>query len=81
MLATIKRWWYLPAMLLFSFLCYWGSSYLYNKGVQEGLDKFHNLCYNVGGYVINEQRQVIVCKPLSTIPKEEYDKNFKGDRT
>ena len=68
------------AFLLLGLLS-WGAVTTYDAGMKKGLDNFHNLCYNVGGYVINEQRQVIVCKPLSTIPKEEYDKNFKGDRT
>lgn len=52
---------------------YWG----YKNGVLDGIKAYHNQCFEVGGYIIDEQGQVVTCKGQGHIPKEEL-KNFKS---
>jgi len=52
---------------------YWG----YKNGVLDGIKAYHNQCFEVGGYIIDEQGQVVACKGQGDIPKEEL-KNFKS---
>jgi hypothetical protein len=48
--------------------CYfWGL----DNGKQKGLDSYHDLCYTVGGWAIDNKGRVVECRPLTTIPKEE----------
>lgn len=52
---------------------YWG----HKNGVLEGIRAYHSQCFEVGGYIIDEQGQVVACKGQGNIPKEEL-KNFKS---
>ena len=52
----------------------YGSVKLKDHYIKQGLDMYHNQCYNVGGYVINEDGTVVMCKPLTQIPKQELDR-------
>lgn len=57
-----------------------GGGYIwgFDKGETKGLTSYHDMCYNVGGWVIGNDGTVVQCQPLSKIPKEEYNRNFKG---
>lgn len=63
----------LVGVLLVGALGY-GSVKLKDHYIKQGLDMYHNQCYNVGGYVINDTGTVVMCKPLTQIPKQELDK-------
>ena len=52
---------------------YWGLE----NGVLDGMKAYHNQCFEVGGYIIDEQGQVVTCKGQGRSPKEEL-KNFKS---
>lgn len=56
------------------------GSYYYGhgKGVEEGLDNFHEACYT-GGMVYNPKtRKVIQCAPLGIMPPDDpLDKDSK----
>lgn len=63
-------------------LCWLGSNYIVysyskNAGMLEGIRAYHSQCFEVGGYIIDEQGQVVACKGQGNIPKEEL-KNFKS---
>jgi len=52
--------------------------YLGNKdGITEGIKAYHDQCYNIGGYIIDNVGNVVACMGQGTIPKEEL-KNFKS---
>lgn len=53
----------------------YGSVKLKDHYIKQGLDMYHNQCYNTGGIIINEQGTVVQCRPLTQIPKKELD-NF-----
>ena len=48
-----------------------------SQGHLEGIRAYHSQCFEIGGYIIDEQGQVVVCKGQGNIPKEEL-KNFKS---
>ena len=48
-----------------------------SQGRLEGIRAYHSQCFEVGGYIIDEQGQVVACKGQGNIPKEEL-KNFKS---
>ena len=56
----------------------WGR----DVGQKEGLDMYHNQCFDVGGYVINNTGKVVKCGPIVVIPKEERNLyNITIDKT
>lgn len=48
----------------------------YKHGVNVGIHSYHNQCYNIGGFIVDEVGHVVACAPQGTIPKEELN-NFK----
>lgn len=62
-----------------STLGYYAFNELKNHYVRQGLDMYHNQCYNNGpGIVMNEQGAAVECRPLTKIPKEEIAPYKKG---
>ncbi len=47
---------------------------LWDKATEEALDMYHQQCFQIGGYVINNQGEVVMCQALTTIPKQELEK-------
>ena len=59
-----------------------GSNYAVYKfaganGATKGIKAYHAQCYNIGGYIIDDQGHVVVCMGQGQIPKEELP-NFKS---
>jgi len=52
--------------------------YSFKVGTGNGVDMYHQQCYNVGGYIIDELGQVVQCAPLTQIPEVERP-NFKNN--
>lgn len=50
----------------------------HKAGLKQGLQNYHDQCYNIGGFVVDEVGHVVACAPQGTIPKEEL-KNFKDN--
>jgi hypothetical protein len=48
-------------------------------GIKHGIDMYHDMCYTIGGFVVNEAGQVVACTGLTQVPKEELplDRNKK----
>ena len=46
-------------------------------GYYLGMKAYHDQCYNIGGYIIDNVGNVVACMGQGTIPKEEL-KNFKS---
>lgn len=70
----------LLALLGTTVLGYWTGK---EDGIAEGVDKYHNLCYNVGGYAVDQNNgTVVMCQPLTQLPEPELknflDKGTKG---
>ena len=50
--------------------------FTHDRALRKGLDMYHEVCYTTGpGFVVNEQGQVVMCGPLTTIPQDEA-RNF-----
>ena len=49
---------------------WYGWKTAYSKGLEEGVDFYHQMCYNNGGVVFDEQGRVVLCGPLTQIPEE-----------
>lgn len=64
------------AALLVACLVGVGCGFFYGKqqGVKEGLDIYHETCYNIGGLTMDEAGRVVTCKGLGQIPEEERKK-------
>ncbi len=43
-------------------------------GEEQGIDKFHKMCYDVGGLHIAKDGTVIACNATGVIPKPELNK-------
>jgi hypothetical protein len=44
--------------------------YAYDKGIVAGVEAYHAQCL-VGGYLIDDQGQAVICGPLGKAPQEE----------
>jgi hypothetical protein len=55
------------------------ATHHYSKeaGMLEGIEAYHEQCYNIGGYIIGPDGKVVVCKGQGQVPKEELP-NFKS---
>ena len=51
----------------------------YNRGIYAGIDKFHALCYDVGGYIFDDKGRVVECRPSGHASKEELEKYLKKE--
>lgn len=51
----------------------------YKAGTINGINLYHQQCYNIGGYIWNKEGQIVVCKGLSTIPEQEMENQRKKD--
>jgi hypothetical protein len=53
----------------------------HEKGVKDGIDTYHDACYNVGGIIIRGRDGAIVgCQPLGQMGREEQKQLDKNDR-
>lgn len=51
-------------------MLYYAYQVAYERGVVAGIEAYHAQCL-VGGYLIDDQGQAVICGPLSKAPKEE----------
>jgi len=56
--------------LLFIGGLFYTHKMFYEKGIEAGIRAYHAQCL-VGGFLIDDAGQAIVCGPLSKTPKEE----------
>jgi len=73
-LTTIPTWKY-TASIVFVFLLvvvglYYSHRYVYEQGIMKGITMYHAQCL-VGGFLVDDQGQAVVCGPLSKAPQEE----------
>ena len=56
------------------------SYYSYNKGVEHGVDKYHNHCYNSGGIVINQDppHTIVDCSGLGELTEGQFQDLLKN---
>lgn len=61
-------------LVILGILCvggiYYSHKYAYEKGIVAGVEAYHAQCL-VGGYLIDDQGQAVMCAPLSKAPPEE----------
>lgn len=73
-LTTFPRWkvvvFFLTIFAVSATAGYFAGRYVYNLGVVAGIEAYHAQCL-VGGYLIDDQGQAVVCGPLSKAPQEE----------
>lgn len=63
----------LLALLGTTALGYWTGK---ENGIAEGIDSYHKICYNVGGYVVDQgDGSIVACQPLTQLSEPEL-KNF-----
>ena len=43
----------------------------YKQGKKEGVQNYHDICYTIGGFIVDDKGTVVQCTPMGTIPKEE----------
>ena len=65
--------WLASLLLLFLLSFPIAGKLLWDKALLEGIKAYHNQC-SVGGIIIDEHGQAIICGPLSKSPKEEQQK-------
>lgn len=71
MLKTLPVKWLLSllaASLVTSSIVGW---LLHKKGIEDGINLYHQHCYQVGGIAINAEGQAVACKGLTQVPQEE----------
>jgi hypothetical protein len=82
MATTLARWsgnrLYRPikALLALSVLAiFTGAGYYQGKkvGTTEGVELYHSMCYNVGGFIVDEEGRAVQCAPLTQLPKKEVE--------
>jgi hypothetical protein len=49
---------------------YYSHKYAYEKGIVAGVEAYHAQCL-IGGFLIDDQGQAVMCGPLSKAPPEE----------
>ena len=49
---------------------YYAYQIIYERGVVAGVEAYHAQCL-VGGYLIDDQGQAVICGPLGNAPQEE----------
>ena len=89
--TTLARWsgnkLYRPvkALLALSVLAIFTCAGFYQGkkvGTIEGIELYHSMCYNVGGFIVNEQGEAVQCTPLTQLPKKEVESfNKRLDNT
>jgi hypothetical protein len=66
----------LAALLAISLLSVYTHHRAFEYGKEQGIDNYHDLCYNVGGYVVDQNDgTVVMCQPMTQLPEAEL-KNF-----
>ena len=68
-------------LLLLAFLCIGSPAYYsYTKGVEHGVDKYHNYCYANGGIVINQDppHTIVDCSGLGELTEQQFQDLLKG---
>lgn len=48
--------------------------YAVDVGIKRGIDSYHQMCYTIGGIVVDEQGHVVVCRGLGQMPEAEVKK-------
>ena len=43
----------------------------YKQGFKEGIQAYHNQCFYISGFLIDDEGHVVSCVPLSIVPKQE----------
>ena len=43
-------------------------------GFSSGLDKYHDMCYTVGGVTIDDKGRAVECRPIGQLSEEEVKK-------
>ena len=72
-------WAFTALLALFLGLGYYAVDQSYKAGTLNGINLYHQQCFQVGGYIWNEAGQVVVCKGLTTIPEKELEGQRKKD--
>jgi len=57
--------------------CYGAYKHGTDVGMMEGIEAYHNQCFEVGGYIVGPTGDVVMCQGQGQVPKEEL-KNFKS---
>jgi len=73
MVPTTTKKWLLGAFLaLVGALSVWGAYYTgLNTGIKRGIDAYHEACYTMGGFIMDEQGRAVACKGLTQLPRQE----------
>ena len=69
--------WCTAGALIILTACYGAYKHGTDVGMMEGIKAYHEQCFEVGGYIVSPEGNVVMCQPQGTIPKEEL-KNFKS---
>jgi hypothetical protein len=72
-------WAFTGLVALFIGVGYWSNKQSYEAGTLNGINLYHQQCFNVGGYIWNKEGQVVVCKGITTIPHEEMENQRKKE--
>jgi hypothetical protein len=54
--------------------CYGAYKQGTDEGITKGIEAYHEQCYAVGGYIIDNLGKVVACRGQGTVPKEELKK-------
>ncbi len=69
--------WCIAGALVVLAACYGAYKHGTDVGMMEGIEAYHNQCYEVGGYIIGPTGEVVMCQGQGQVPKEEL-KHFKS---
>lgn len=58
------------AVICLAAMFYYAYQIIYERGVVAGVEAYHAQCL-VGGYLIDDKGQAVMCAPLSKTPPEE----------
>lgn len=70
---------FLALLALYSWLWYTTAVDSAAEGIKRGIHLYHQQCFQIGGYIWNEEGHVVHCQPVITIPREEMEDMRKKD--
>lgn len=57
-----------------------GGAYFLGKkqGIQEGIDMYHQMCYDIGGITVDSEGRAVLCAKIGQLSKKELDREIKA---
>lgn len=65
----------LVALSSVGLVSYWQGE---KQGINKGIDMYHQMCFYVGGLVVDSDGKLVLCAPAGVMSKKELDTEMKA---